>query len=260
MVEADDGPAGGIASLGEGTSVAAATQPPRAGSDQRRRLSIRRPLHRPTRRSRLPADAGSAQLPLTRPQLPPTRRPQPPPPTDPAAPAPTATDAAPIVAPTAAAPDRRRAAPPPIRRPPPSDGTVPVGQKAIFYEERTNVAEGSAETGTIVWSLVQESPGDNLPTEPAIRAEATIPGKDLQLTMTIRRNVDKTLPASHIIELIFLTPENFDGGGIDERPALRAQGHRGGRPAARCSAFRPRSPTAISWWRSTTPRPRSRPT
>ena len=50
---------------------------------------------------------------------------------------------------------------------------------------------------------------------PAIRAEATIPGKDVQLRMTIRRNADQTLPASHIVEVIFLTPEGFEGGGID---------------------------------------------
>jgi hypothetical protein len=62
---------------------------------------------------------------------------------------------------------------------------------------------------------VQESPGADAPPEPAIRAEASIPGKDLQLRMTIRRNSDDTLPASHIIEMIFLTPENFAGGGID---------------------------------------------
>jgi hypothetical protein len=93
--------------------------------------------------------------------------------------------------------------------------SVAVGQKAIFYEERTNVAQGSADTGSIVWSVVQESPGGDLPPEPAIRAEATIPGKDLQLRMTIRRNADPTLPASHIIEMIFLTPEGFEGGGIE---------------------------------------------
>lgn len=93
---------------------------------------------------------------------------------------------------------------------------VLVGQKAIFYEERTNVAEGSADLGNVVWSLVQESPGNGLPAEAAIHGDATIPGKDLQLRLTIRRNADKTLPASHIIELIFLTPSNFDGGAIDK--------------------------------------------
>ena len=33
--------------------------------------------------------------------------------------------------------------------------------------------------------------------------------------MTIRRNADESLPASHILEIIFLTPDDFDGGGID---------------------------------------------
>ncbi|MHB2267795.1 hypothetical protein [Aliihoeflea sp. PC F10.4] len=90
-----------------------------------------------------------------------------------------------------------------------------VGQRAIFYEERTANAEGSAETGTILWSLVQESPGGDLPPEAAIRAEVTVPARDLQLRMTIRRNGDQSLPASHIIEMIFLTPDNFEGGTID---------------------------------------------
>jgi hypothetical protein len=115
---------------------------------------------------------------------------------------------------------------------PVSQPTVPVGQKAIFYEERTNVAEGSAEPGSIVWSLVQESPGGDLPPEPAIRAEATIPGKDVQLRMTIRRNADQTLPASHIIEVIFLTPEGFEGGGIDNvlRVSMKGSEQEAGSP------------------------------
>lgn len=91
---------------------------------------------------------------------------------------------------------------------------VAVGQRAIFYEERTSSAQGSAELGNIVWSLVQESPGGDLAPEPAIRAEAAIPGMDVQLRMTIRRNGDTTLPASHIVEMIFLTPEGFEGGTI----------------------------------------------
>ena len=97
----------------------------------------------------------------------------------------------------------------------PPAAQVAVGQKAIFYEERTSTAQGSAESGSIVWSVVRESPGGDAPPEPAIRGEATIPGKDLQLRLTIRRNADQTLPASHIVELIFLTPEGFGGGGID---------------------------------------------
>jgi hypothetical protein len=124
------------------------------------------------------------------------------------------------------------AAPAAPTTPTPEQPAVAVGQKAIFYEERTNVAQGSAEPGSIVWSLVQESPGGDAPPEPAIRAEATIPGKNVQLRMTIRRNADETLPASHIIELIFLTPDGFEGGGIDNilRVAMKTSEQDAGSP------------------------------
>ncbi|MBO6717582.1 MAG: hypothetical protein JJ913_06440 [Rhizobiaceae bacterium] len=100
---------------------------------------------------------------------------------------------------------------------------LPVGQRAIFYEERTTVSDSTAERGATVWSVVQESPGADAPPEPAIRAEVTIPSKDLQMRMTIRRNADPSLPASHIIEMIFLTSESFEGGGVDNvlRVALK---------------------------------------
>ena len=118
---------------------------------------------------------------------------------------------------TAAQPSQQEAAQAPLStqdEQPTSPAAAQEGPRAIFYEERTSTAQGSAEAGAIRWSLVQESPGANLPPEPAIRADARIPGKDLQLRMTIRRNGDDTLPASHIIEMIFLTPDGFEGGAI----------------------------------------------
>src|SRR5207302_9434426 len=109
---------------------------------------------------------------------------------------------------------------------------VPAGHQAICSAERTSTAQRSAAPGSIVWSLLQESPGGDRPPEPAIRAEATIPGKDIQLRMTIRRNTDQTLPASHIIEMIFLTPEGFDGGGVDDilRIAMKSSEQDAGSP------------------------------
>lgn len=96
-----------------------------------------------------------------------------------------------------------------------SEQTVAVGQQAMFYEERTTSVAGSVDRGSTVWSVVQESPGGEQPPEAAIRAEVSIPDRDLQLRLTIRRNADQSLPASHIIEMIFLTPDDFAGGGID---------------------------------------------
>lgn len=125
------------------------------------------------------------------------------------------------------------AAPAPDQPTAPAAGTtLAVAQKAIFYEERTSASEGSAEPGTTVWTLVQESPGANLPPEPAIRGEATIPGRDVTMRLTIRRNADQSLPASHILEMIFLTPEGFPGGGVDNilRVAMKGSEQEAGNP------------------------------
>lgn len=172
--EVDEGPSGGRPGIGEGTSVAAAVQPAATPAQP----------SAPTATPATPEPGENAAAPAESAGQPAAVEPQQP------APAPTQPPAA------------------------QQSAAVVVGQKAIFYEERTSAAEGSAEVGSIAWSLVQESPGGDLPPEPAIRAEATIPGKDVQLRMTIRRNGDKTLPASHIVEMIFLTPEGFDGGSI----------------------------------------------
>ena len=135
--------------------------------------------------------------------------------------------------PPSAAPDSSQpAAPSQAQQAQTGQAGVAVGQKAIYYEERTNVAQGSAEPGNVVWSLVQESPGGDEPPEPAIRGEVQVPGKEVQLRFTIRRNADDTLPASHIIEMIFLTPDGFEGGGIDNvlRIALKAAEQEAGNP------------------------------
>lgn len=210
--ETDPGPAGGQATIGEGESVAALTSRPPAA----------------------PATTPATTPPAAATQTPGTPAGGTAPATDAANPTPPAAGTAPPAA--GATPPAAGATPPAAGTTPPApataEATVPVGQKAIFYEERTSTQQGTAEPGSIVWSLVQESPGGDLPPEPAIRAEATIPGKNIQLRMTIRRNTDQTLPASHIIEMIFLTPEGFDGGGVDNilRIAMKSSEQDAGSP------------------------------
>ncbi|MBX3569535.1 MAG: hypothetical protein KF914_15850 [Rhizobiaceae bacterium] len=231
--EVDAGPAGGAPSIGEGTSLAAVTEPPVASMDA---PSLVPPAAdtsgQPAPAAPAPADQAAA-APADAPAA--AADPSAEAPADAVPPADTATapDAAPA-ADTAPLADAAAGEAAPAS-PAPTAGTaqaLPVGQRAIFYEERTNVAEASAEPGNIVWSIVQESPGGDLPPEPAIRAEATIPGKDVQLRMTIRRNADRSLPASHIIEMIFLTPQGFEGGGIDNvlRVSLKGSEQEAGSP------------------------------
>jgi hypothetical protein len=91
------------------------------------------------------------------------------------------------------------------------DGSVSFEQEA-YYED---LVDGTIDQGTVRWWLAREPAADGGPPEPVIHAEASIPGRDLQLRMTISRNTDSTLAASHIIELVFTRPEKFHGGGID---------------------------------------------
>ncbi|MDY8110739.1 hypothetical protein U0C82_16475 [Fulvimarina sp. 2208YS6-2-32] len=113
-----------------------------------------------------------------------------------------------------------------------ADGAVPVSQRTVFYQERTADQPGTQETGNVVWSVVNEPPIEGQPPEPAIRAVAEIPEENVTMTMTIRRNADPTLPASHVIEIMFDTPDDFPGGNVAtvQRLALKQTEQARGEP------------------------------
>ncbi|MER0238265.1 hypothetical protein [Fulvimarina sp. MAC8] len=115
---------------------------------------------------------------------------------------------------------------------PGENASVPVAQRTVFYQERTSDQPGTQETGNVVWSVVEEPPIEGQPPEPAIRAVAEIPEEDVTMTLTIRRNADPTLPASHVIELLFDTPDSFAGGNVAtvQRLALKKTEQARGEP------------------------------
>ncbi|OCP08027.1 MULTISPECIES: hypothetical protein [unclassified Ensifer] len=89
------------------------------------------------------------------------------------------------------------------------------GEKMFLYEERLGQSSPTAVPGTVAWSVKEESPGGDAKPEPAIQAQITIPDRGLTALMTIKRNADASLPASHVIEFVFSLPQNFEGGAID---------------------------------------------
>lgn len=91
-----------------------------------------------------------------------------------------------------------------------------AGETAILYEEGSTPNSNNQDAGKVVWSVVSESPGNGAAEEPAIRAQVEIPDRKTVLIMTLKRNTDPALTASHIIELIFAVPEDFSGGSISE--------------------------------------------
>jgi hypothetical protein len=140
--------------------------------------------------------------------------------------------------PAAQAPVAPATTPPPaetaaVQTPPLGSATTPaVAQKAVFYEERSETEAGTQHGGSVVWSVVNEAPAEGQAPEPAIRAVAEVPEENIRLTLTIRRNTDATLPASHVIELMFDTPPNFPGGSVAnvQRLALKPTEQARGEP------------------------------
>jgi hypothetical protein len=98
----------------------------------------------------------------------------------------------------------------------PATQQVPAGaQKMFLYEERLGQSAPTAIEGNVAWSVKEESPGGDAKPEPVIQAQINVPERGLTALMTIKRNADSSLPASHVIEFVFSLPENFEGGSID---------------------------------------------
>jgi len=97
---------------------------------------------------------------------------------------------------------------------------INAAQKAILYEEDANDPQGKRYVGSVLWRTETVSPGPGLAPELAIRADVEVPERRIRMTWSLRRNADKTLPASHTIEIMFNVPADFAGGGIANVPGV----------------------------------------
>lgn len=97
----------------------------------------------------------------------------------------------------------------------PAESAQPIGvtQKMFLYEERLGQTSPVATEGTIVWR--EKTDTENGRPNPAIEAELDIPARKLKGLITIKRNTDESLPASHIIEIVFDLPQDFPEGNIE---------------------------------------------
>src|SRR4029079_9082361 len=62
--------------------------------------------------------------------------------------------------------------------------------------------------------------GPGVAPELAIRADIEIPERRMTMTWSMRRNTDKSLPATHTIEMTFNLPADFSGGSIANVSAI----------------------------------------
>lgn len=91
---------------------------------------------------------------------------------------------------------------------------VAGGEKLFLYEERIGQATPVAVPGGITWTAVRENGPDGKP-DPQIQGRINVPERGISALLTIKRNTDSSLPASHIIEVVFSVPADFEGGAIE---------------------------------------------
>ncbi|WP_068028770.1 DUF2939 domain-containing protein [Rhodoplanes sp. Z2-YC6860] len=139
--------------------------------------------------------------------------------TPPAPVAPAAQPSAPA-APSASAPAPVQTA---AKTPPPPDA-----QRVMLYEEDPTDPNGKSYQGWVVWRAEPSKTGN--PADAAIICQVAIPDRPMSVTLTMRRNADRALPASHTIDVKFDIPANsptqgvLDVAGIMMKPNEEASG------------------------------------
>ncbi|MCJ8519658.1 hypothetical protein ABID21_002619 [Pseudorhizobium tarimense] len=96
----------------------------------------------------------------------------------------------------------------------PADTAALSGEKMFLYEERVGQTAPTAIEGAVSWSLQREANANGVQ-EPVVQGRVNIPGRGLTALITFKRNTDASLPASHLVEVVFAVPPGFEGGAID---------------------------------------------
>jgi hypothetical protein len=100
-----------------------------------------------------------------------------------------------------------------------SEGAM-VAQKVVLYEEDQANPSGKQFVGSAVWRTDRVPPGPGQKPEVTVRADIEIPEQKISIRWSLRRNDDKSLPASHTVEIMFTLPADFPHGGITNIPGV----------------------------------------
>lgn len=96
------------------------------------------------------------------------------------------------------------------------DPAVLAGSQSLLLEASADGRTGAVPfSGTIEWTKGEDELG--LPT---IVGNASIPARNLGVQITIRKNSDPSLPASHLMEVNFDVNDTFIGGTIANLPGV----------------------------------------
>lgn len=109
---------------------------------------------------------------------------------------------------------------------------IPVAQRAaILVDAPDEPAKFKTYTGTAIWRFEQIKK-DGKPPAAVLRAEIDIPSAKLQAAVTLQKNADASLPASHMMELRFTVAPGADFTGVKDinMPEMRREEVPAGEP------------------------------
>ncbi|MGH6845915.1 MAG: hypothetical protein ACREC0_00320 [Methylocella sp.] len=99
---------------------------------------------------------------------------------------------------------------------------IPVAHlAALLVEAPEEPSKVKTFRGAVVWRVDNVSNGPDEPLSMAVRAEIDIPEEKLQVAMTLQKNFDRTLPASHTMKLMFTVPHDSPLGKIKQISVLQ---------------------------------------
>lgn len=86
---------------------------------------------------------------------------------------------------------------------------APVAQRVVLYDEDPAAPQGKQYVGSVIWRTEAIKGTGSQPADIGVRADIDIPERKLKMSLSIRRNSDASLPASHTAELTFVLPPDF---------------------------------------------------
>lgn len=100
---------------------------------------------------------------------------------------------------------------------PPAAAGAPLAagaERMFLYEEVLGQTVPTAIEGSVAWTLQHEQAEDGKQLA-TVQGQMSIPARGLSALITFKRNLDSSLPASHLVEIVFSVSPGFEGGAID---------------------------------------------
>jgi hypothetical protein len=107
-------------------------------------------------------------------------------------------------------------------------------EPATLFEEDPDNSTGGRLVGAVLWRVEKIALPYEKPVETVVKAEVDIPERQMAMTWLLRRNLDRTLPASHLVEFVFTPPSGDRDHDIHKVSAIemKASEHARGTPLA----------------------------